>query len=154
MQIIRTVLLNFLIEIRLWTQEMILLLLSLRRSMADRFDHASKESEKDLIWYDLVTKMNNSLDANADIESYEVESLWNQCVQHYELNLEKLKNEGPQNVRWPYFAIMDQMLGGTIEISDDCHPRPGEELVPVFMQGLWKQSDVREILNSYKTDSK
>jgi len=122
--------------------------------MADRFDHASKESEKDLLWYGLVTKMNICLDSNAAIESCEAESIWNQCVQHYESNLEKLKNEGPQNVSWPYFAIMDQMLGGTIEISDDCHPRPGEYLVPLFMKGVWKQSDVHEILNNYKTDSK
>lgn len=133
---------------------MILLLLSLRRSMADRFDHASKESEKDLLWYSLVTKMNKCLGLNADIESYEAESLWNQCVQQYEENLDKLKAEGPQNIRWPYFAIMDQMLGGTIEIPDFCHPRPGEELVPVFMQGVWKQSDVREILNNYKVNDK
>lgn len=133
---------------------MILLLLSLRRSMADRFDHASKESEKDLLWYGLVTKMNKCLGMNADIESYEAESLWNQCVQQYEENLDKLKAEGPQNIRWPYFAIMDQMLGGTIEIPDVCHPRPGEELVPVFMQGVWKQSDVREILNNCKVDDK
>lgn len=133
---------------------MILLLLSLRRSMADRFDHASKESEKDLLWYGLVTKMNKCLGMSADIESYEAESLWNQCVQQYEENLDKLKAEGPQNIRWPYFAIMDQMLGGTIEIPNVCHPRPGEELVPVFMQGVWKQSDVREILNNYKVDDK
>lgn len=133
---------------------MILLLLSLRRSMADRFDHASKESEKDLLWYGLVTKMNKCLGMNADVESYEAESLWNQCVQQYEENLDKLKAEGPQNIRWPYFAIMDQMLGGTIEIPDVCHPRPGEELVSVFMQGVWKQSDVREILSNYKVNDK
>ncbi|XP_022162639.1 uncharacterized protein LOC111028332 [Myzus persicae] len=141
-------------EIRLWTQEMILLLFSLRRSMADRFDHATKETEKDLLWYELVTKMNKSLGGNADIESYEAESLWNQCVEQYEENLDKLKAEGPQNVKWPYFAIMDQMLGGTIEIPGVCHPRPGEDLVPVFMQGVWKQSEVREILNNYKVDVK
>jgi len=133
---------------------MILLLLSLRRSMADRFDHATKETEKDLLWYELVTRMNKSLDGNIEIESYEAESLWNQCVEQYEDNLEKLKAEGPQNVKWPYFAIMDQMLGGTIEIPDVCHPRPGEDLVPVFMQGVWKQSEVREILNNYKVDVK
>lgn len=133
---------------------MILLLFSLRRSMADHFDHATNESEKDMLWYDLVTKMNKSLGANADIESYEAESLWNQCVEQYEENLDKLKSEGPQDVKWPYFAIMDQMLGGTIEIPDICHPRPGEELVPVFMQGVWKHSEVREILNNYKIDAK
>lgn len=133
---------------------MILLLFSLRRSMADRFDHATKETEKDLLWFDLVTKMNKNLDVNADIESYEAESLWNQCVEHYEENLEKLKIEGPEKVKWPYFAIMDQMLGGTVEIPDVCHPRPGEELVPVFMQGVWKQSEVREMLNNHKLDSK
>lgn len=145
---------HFLTEIRLWTQEMILLLFSLRRNMADRFDHATNVTEKDLLWYDLVTKMNKSLGTNADIESYEAESLWNQCVEQYEENLDKLKAEGPQDVKWPYFAIMDQMLGGTIEIPNMNHPRPGEELVPIFMQGLWKQSDVREILNIYRADKK
>jgi len=48
--------------------------------MADRFDHATKETEKDILWFELVTKMNKSLGTNADIESYEAESLWNQCV--------------------------------------------------------------------------
>ncbi|XP_050537400.1 uncharacterized protein LOC126903311 [Daktulosphaira vitifoliae] len=139
-------------EIRLWTQEMILLLFSLRHSMADRFDTATKETEKDLLWFDLVTKMNKNLGSNADIESYEAESLWNQCVEQYEENLNKLKVEGPQDVKWPYFAIMDQMLGGTIEIPDVCHPRPGEELVPVFTQGVWKKSEVLDILNNCKFD--
>lgn len=141
-------------EIRLWTQEMILLLFSLRRSMTNQFDHANKENEKDLLWYDLATKMNKNLGTNADIESYEAESLWNQCVDQYEENLNILKAEGPQNVKWPYFAIMDQMLGGTIEIPDVHHPRPGEGLVPVFMQGVWKESEVQEILNNYKIDAK
>lgn len=133
---------------------MILLLFSLRRSMTNQFDYANKETEKDLLWYDLVTKMNKNLGTNIDIESYEAESLWNQCVDQYEENLNTLKAEGPQNVKWPYFAIMDQMLGGTIEIPDVHHPRPGEELVPVFMQGVWKQSEVREMLNNYKMDTK
>lgn len=144
----------FFIELRLWTQEMILLLLTLKRSMTDNFDHASSVAEKNLLWHDLVTKMNHCLNDNDNIESREAESLWNQCVQNYEFNLTKLKIEGPQNVDWPYFAIMDQMLGGTIEIPDTCHPRPGEELVPVFMQGVWKQSDVQEMLNNISNDSK
>lgn len=150
----RNSIVDIFIEIRLWTQEMILLLFLLRRSMADRFDHATKESEKELLWFDLVTKMNKSLITNADIEPYEAESLWNQCVERYEENLDKLKAEGPLDVKWPYFAIMDQMLGGTIEIPDGCYPRPGEELVPAFMQGVWKQSEVREILNNYKLEVK
>lgn len=82
------------------------------------------------LWKELTNQMNEKF--LTDFSASELECVWNHCVITYEINLENLKSKGVDTVKWKYFAVLDELLGGTSEISDICIPRPGEHLLKKF----------------------
>lgn len=126
-------------ERRKWTTEMILTLLHLRHQADNRF----KENFQNTfyLWKELASQMSERL--MTDFSTSELESVWNHCVITYEINLENLKSKGVDTIKWRYFAVIDELLGGTSEISDICVPRPGENLLKKFRKLQMRSDSLR-----------
>lgn len=83
-------------------------------------------------WREIASQMN--IHFLSDFTAGELESVWNHFNISYEINLENLKSKGVNSISWKYFAIMDEVRGGTREIAELCVPRPGESLLKEFQK--------------------
>ncbi len=136
----------FLIEKRTWTTEQCLTLICLKHQADSRF---KEYHDSEQLWQQLVVQMNEKF--FSEFTGFELETAWSHFNLQYELNLENLKSKGVNTVRWKYFAVMDEIRGGTREISEICVPRPGEALVDEFrkLQSTTKPLRISERNVSY-----
>ncbi|XP_065221292.1 uncharacterized protein LOC135846238 [Planococcus citri] len=116
-------------ERRIWTTEMCLMLFYLRWKADSKL---LENYDKDQLWRSIAGEMNAKF--FTDFNAEEVESAWKYCLMTYDTNLENLKSKGVNTVKWKYFAVMDELRGGTSEISDICVPRPGEKMLRKFIK--------------------
>ena len=98
------------------------MLIFLRNEVDSEFQKSYEEDSNQ--WREIASQMNLSF--LSDFTAKESESVWNHCNISYEVNLETLKSKGVDAVSWKYFAVMDELRGGTRTITDLCVPRPGE----------------------------
>lgn len=89
-------------------------------------------------WEKLSGRLNEKFSTDFTVD--ELVLVWNQCNILYEFNLEKLKSEGVDAVQWKYFAVMDEIRGGTKEISEICIPKPGDYLLADFHSLCYQNS--------------
>lgn len=112
----------------MWTTEQCLSLLCWRHQAEDKFIGSFDNQKR--CWEELAVRLNEKF--LADFSADEVSFVWNRCNLLYELNLECLKSKGVDAVQWKYFAVMDEIRGGTKEISEICIPKPGNHLLTEF----------------------
>lgn len=106
------------------------MLLHLRNQADEKFKEVYDNAP--YLWRDLACQMNANFLSN--FSASELESVWKHCIINYDINLENLKSKGVNTVKWKYFAVMDEIRGGTQQISDICVPKPGEHLLKDFQK--------------------
>lgn len=121
---------------RIWSTEQCLSLICWRYQAENKFTGSFEDQLR--CWEELVGRLNEKFLVDFSVD--EVVFVWNQCNILYKLNLEKLKSEGVDAVQWKYFAVMDEIRGGTKEISEICIPKPGDYLLADFRSMCFQNS--------------